>query len=69
MNVRLLKAKMVANGHDRKKLAEILNLSYWSVCSKLNNEYEFTQGEIATIAKEYNLTADEIKQIFFDETI
>ena len=69
MNNNLLMSKVVAKGHDRKKLAEILSISYWSVCQKLADKYEFTQSEIATIAKEYNLTADEIKQIFFDENI
>lgn len=65
MNTQLLKAKMVELGSTREQLAEILELSYWSVCAKLNNRYEFTQGEIAKISKHYNLTAEEIQQIFF----
>lgn len=66
MNSKLLMSKIIAKGHDRRKLAEILGISYWTVCQKLTNKYEFTHREMSTIIKEYDLTAEEIKEIFFN---
>ena len=58
---------MALKGHTNKNLASLLNVSEASISSKLNeNGTEFKQGEIAAIAKEYNLTPDQIIAIFFD---
>ena len=58
---------MVLNGHTNKDLAKLLNVTKSSISSKINeNGSEFKQGEIATIAKAYNLTPEQIKAIFFD---
>lgn len=65
-NVNLLKSKMVAAGDENfiQILSDILVCSRTTASRKLNGEIQFTQGEIAIIAKRYNLSADEIKQIF-----
>lgn len=67
MNKALLRSVMVLNGHTNKDLASLLNVTETSVSSKINeNGSEFKQSEIAIIAKEYNLTPEQIQAIFFD---
>lgn len=65
-NTNLLKSKMIAAGDENfvQAIADLLVCSRTTASKKLNGELQFTQGEIAIIADRYNLTADEIKQIF-----
>lgn len=65
-NSNLLKSKMIAAGDENfvQVIADLLVCSRTTASRKLNGELQFTQGEIAIIADRYNLTADEIKQIF-----
>lgn len=65
-NTNLLKSKMIAAGDENfvQVLAEILVCSRTTASKKLSGELQFSQGEIAIIADRYNLSADEIKQIF-----
>ena len=67
-NVNLLKSKMVATGDTDyiNKLAILLNVSRTTASKKLNGEKSFTQQEIAVIAAKYNLSAEDIKEIFVD---
>lgn len=58
---------MLLNGDTNKSLAEYLNLSEQTVCNKINeNGTEFKQGEIVMLKKRYNLTAQQISDIFFN---
>ena len=67
MNTKLFRSIMVLNNDTNKSLAEFLNLSEQTVCNKINeNGTEFKQGEIAMIKERYNLTADQISDIFFN---
>lgn len=67
MNTKLFRSIMVLNNDTNKSLAEFLNLSEQTVCNKINeNGTEFRQGEIAMIKERYNLTADQIADIFFN---
>ena len=67
MNTKLFRSIMVLNNDTNKSLAEFLNLSEQTVCNKINeNGTEFRQGEIAMIKERYNLTADQISDIFFN---
>ena len=67
MNTKLFRSIMVLNNDTNKSLAEFLNLSEQTVCNKINeNDTEFKQGEIKMIIKRYNLTADQIADIFFN---
>lgn len=67
-NVNLLKSKMVATGDTDyiNKLAILLDVSRTTASKKLNGEKSFTQQEIAVIAAKYNLSAEDIKEIFVD---
>ena len=66
MNSVLFRSIMVLNQDTNKKLAEYLGCSEQTVCNKINeNDTEFKQSEIAMIIKRYNLTAEQIKAIFF----
>lgn len=75
MNKLLLKSIMVLNGDTVSELAKDLDISTQSVYNKMNEyqagEYksEFTQGEIAFIANRYNMTAEQIKEVFFAELV
>lgn len=65
-NTNLLKSKMIAAGDENfvQAIADLLNCSRTTASKKLNGELQFSQSEIAVIADHYDLSADEIKQIF-----
>lgn len=66
MNKALLRSIMVMNGDTNSDLAKLLGISEQSVSSKLNeNKSEFKQGEILKIRNHYNLTAEQVTDIFF----
>lgn len=66
MNKELLRSVMALNGDTNRDLANFLNISEQSVSNKINeNGTEFKQGEIALIRRRYNLTADQVTNIFF----
>ncbi len=66
MNANLLKAKMILFGDEKfvECLASILDVSRQTASAKLNGTRPFTQPEISTIAKRYQLTGDELREIF-----
>lgn len=66
MNERLLKSKMALHGDGRAELAKVLGIGEDTLSKKIQQQYDFKQGEIKLIAERYNLTADEIKEIFFN---
>ena len=68
MNTALLKSKMVLFGDNNSTLGKALGIAHHTVSAKINstNGAEFTQGEIAIIKKRYNLTPNEIDEIFFN---
>ncbi len=61
-----LRAVLDRYGHTQNNLAELLGITYQSVSIKLNGHKDFTQTEIYKIAQFYELTADELIDIFFD---
>lgn len=65
MNINLLKSKMTFYGDNQVKLAEALNITTNSTSKKLLEKNEFKRSEIEIIVKRYELTGDEIKEIFF----
>lgn len=66
MNKRLLRSIMVSHGDTNKDLAEWLGVSEQSVSAKINEHgSEFKQGEIAKIQKRYNLSPEQVINIFF----
>lgn len=66
MNSRLLRSVMILHNDTNKTLADFLGISEVSVSNKINEVgTEFKQGEIALIKKRYNLTMEQVEEIFF----
>ena len=67
----MLKSTMVLFGEEDfvNTLALILNVSRQTAASRLNGTTEFSQSEIAIIAKRYELTDEEIRKIFIEGDI
>ena len=51
--------------HTQNDLAELLGKTYQSVSIKINGKKDFTQSEIYKIIVCYNLTPEEVVDIFF----
>ncbi len=70
MNSLRLRSIMVMHGDTNKDLAQLLGISEQSVSNKMNERgTEFRQGEIAKIKEIYNLTAEQVEEIFFDPKV
>lgn len=70
MNARKLKSKMALNGDTGGELAKAVGLSHTRFSAKLNERNaEFTQSEIQCIKDRYELTAEEVDDIFFDHAV
>lgn len=66
MNANMLRSVMVLHGDTNKALAEALGITPQSLSDKINERgTEFKQGEIARIRDRYDLTADQVDDIFF----
>ncbi len=67
MNKNLMKSIMVLHEDTNNALAEVLGISPSTLSQKINesNGAEFNQGEIKMIIDRYQLTAEQISQIFF----
>ena len=57
---------MVLKGDNQNDLAEVLNVTRPTLSFKMTQKTNFKQSEIDIIAKRYELSSDEIKQIFFN---
>jgi transcriptional regulator with XRE-family HTH domain len=66
-NKNLLLSKLTLKGDTQEKLAEYLGIAMKTLRSKLNDESQFTQKEIIKIKKRYNLTNDEVVELFIKE--
>ena len=53
-------------GHTQNDLANLLGLTYQSVSIKINGHKDFTQSEILMIMQCYELTPEELVDIFFN---
>ncbi|OQA48447.1 MAG: Helix-turn-helix domain protein [Firmicutes bacterium ADurb.Bin300] len=62
-----LKAERVRRNLTQKDMAKLLNISIPAYNLKENSNRAFSHAETQLIAKEFQLTADEIKTIFFGE--
>lgn len=67
MNKPLLESKMKLKGDRQEDLANYLDISLSRLNAKINETggAEFNQGEITQIKLRYDLTPDEVDQIFF----
>ena len=59
------------HGDRNEDLAKYIGISPQRFSAKLNETdgAEFTQGEIRKISEKYDLTAQEIKEIFFEDNV
>lgn len=66
MNKALLESKMKLHGDNQSKLADALGISLQRFNAKLNQTdgAQFTQGEIRKVKERYNLTGEEVDEIF-----
>lgn len=71
MNKNFLISKMKLFGDTQKALADALGISLTSLNAKINETdgAEFRQHEITAIKFRYNLTAEEVDQIFFAQKV
>lgn len=71
MNKRMLESFMKLNGDTGKTLADYLGIARPTFSNKINetNGAEFTQGEICLIKKKYQLSAEDMDAIFFDNKV
>ena len=71
MNKLKLKSFMALHGDTLEKLSKQLGITPQRLSAKIN-EYkgaEFTQSEIGVIKKRYDLSAEEIEEIFFGQKV
>ena len=66
MNSNEMKAVMKREGDTQKELAEALGLPVSGVNARINGNVDFRASEIVTIRKRYNLTDQDIGEIFFN---
>lgn len=73
MNKALLRSIMALHNDTTNDLADFLCLTPQSVSYKINEKImpsgkkaEFGQGEIRRIKERYNLTAEQVEEIFFN---
>jgi hypothetical protein len=62
----MLKARMIERGDADciAKLSELLGISRTTASNKVNGKTPFNQTEISLIAKDYNLSDEDILKIF-----
>ena len=65
VNVRLLKSKMVLHDDTPDDLAVELGVHRATVYAKMRGDSDFTVPDIMTIKNRYNLTAEDVDDIFF----
>ena len=70
MNKNKLRAILAEHGENQSALAEALGISRVTLSRKINEKEQtkgFSQPEISTIMKRYNLTMEQVNEIFFAE--
>lgn len=67
MNKNKLESQMKLFGDSAGDLSKYIGISRATFSYKINEKNsEFTQSEIAKIKEKYNLTAEQVDDIFFD---
>ncbi len=71
MNKPLLESKMKLKQDNQSDLANYLGISLSRLNAKINEKdgAEFNQGEITEIKRRYDLTPEEVDQIFFNADV
>ena len=66
MNSNLLKAKRTAKGLNQTQACTKIGLGLSRYCLKENCNYPFSLREVVAMSEVYDLTLDEVNEIFFD---
>lgn len=71
MNKEKLRSIIALNGETQNILSIFIGITPQSFSGKINERKgaEFTQSEIKLIKDRYNLTAEEVNEIFFDHPV
>jgi transcriptional regulator with XRE-family HTH domain len=69
MNISELKAEMARKNISIPKLADLIGINKKTLYSRFSGTTVFNQAEIAAIAKELNLSDEDILNIFFAEKV
>lgn len=71
MNKNKLVSVYKLHGDRQEDLAKYIGISPQRFSAKLNETdgAEFTQGEIKMIKRKYNLTGDQVMEIFFEDDV
>lgn len=70
MNKNKLRAVIEEHGENQSVLAEALGISRVTLSRKINEKEQtkgFSQPEIGAIIKRYNLTSEQVQEIFFSD--
>ena len=67
-NINLLKGKIVASGYNLTEFAKAIDMPYTTFSRRLSSGI-VGSDEIEKMARILNLTAEEIKSIFFNEKV
>jgi hypothetical protein len=66
MNKQLLMSHIVKNDRNQQTLAKAMGISLSNLNAKINNnKTDFRQNEISFIKERYNLSEEEMNEIFF----
>ena len=65
LNKKAFRAKMEYHGDNYDSIAAFLGITTQTVSNKVNGLYSFTQQEITKLKERWNLTNDEVNEIFF----
>ena len=65
MNKQKFKSILALNGETQKSLAEYLKMSETTLSLKISGRTEFSRVEIKNIKEKFNLTANDLDEIFF----
>lgn len=70
MNANLLKSKMVLKGIENYvgAIADLLGISRTTASKKLSGETTFSDNEMKLIKAAYDLTSEEVVQIFLEDS-
>ena len=66
MNTELLKSIIVLNKDTQGELANYLGTTQGTLSFKITGKSDFTRSEIKRIKDRYNLTAEQVNEIFFN---
>lgn len=65
MNKNAFRAIIAYHGDTQKEVADALGISVQTVSDKVNGYTDFKQGEIKILIERYNLTPEQVDEIFF----